>query len=301
MELNRFTHYEPVDPHPSDDVDVRHSSDPRLSRDGAQGRSVRLAIVLLVKNPIAFDTWLRHHLDKIGVHHIYVRSENSRAELSGLAEREPRVTVEFAEDTELNYFSLIERQINFITSVIDRARNAGCTHLLHIDDDELLHCPSGTQKFYAYLASMKYDCITIRNIEAVYEKSECENPFLGEARFVTRPVNFTAYANGKSIANLTRSTTIKPNGPHLFTGTTRVIPSSHCVVLHYESSCIQRWQSKFRNYKMTTPDACDTGKIPFAFYCESMRDSSPDTWMRWKSPSRHDENTMVLIDPTADA
>lgn len=33
MELNRFTHYEPVDPHPSDDVDVRHSSDPRLSRD----------------------------------------------------------------------------------------------------------------------------------------------------------------------------------------------------------------------------------------------------------------------------
>lgn len=288
--------YEPPDPHISEDIDTRPCTDKRLNRRHTRGRRVRLAIASMVKRPMAFETWLRHHLHTIGAAHIFVRAEDSKDELHAVLAGESRVTVDFADAEQQHYFSQMDRQMAFVSLAIERARGVGCTHLLHIDDDELLHCPSGVDAFYAYLASMKHDCITIRNIEAVYDESSCTDPFAGTTTFVTRPPNYTAYANGKSIANLSRSKDIQPLGPHLFTGSNRTIPTSKCVVLHFESSCFERYRAKFKNYRTSTPHACASGSIPFPFYCQSIDDSSFETWRRWKTPSRHDEHTLVRID-----
>lgn len=174
----------------------------------------------------------------------------------------------------------------------------GYTHLLHIDDDELLHCPSGVSRFRNYIASMDYDAIQIRNIEAVYEASDCINPFESTRIFTTSPPHFSAYANGKSIANLRRrqSQFIRPIGPHQFSGTSRFIPSCFCVIAHYESGCIKRWQQKFSNYALDTPSACQDGEIPFQYYCESIASQTPNVWRQWKSPARHDAKTLVELD-----
>lgn len=286
----------------TDTVDIRSKPRRRLPF-LRKKRKLRLAIACMTKKPLAFDFWLRHHFDVIGAHRVYIRAENSRNELQALLRGEPRIAVEYSDGGKQAYFTQMDRQAAFVNGALQQARADGCTHLLHIDDDELLHCPFGVQAFHDELGGMDFDCVKVRNIEAVYGESECTNPFSGTHLFVTKPSKFTAYINGKSIANLTRSTRVQSLGPHLFSGSSQTISSSLCVVLHFESSCLDRWRAKFRNYATDSPDACDSGRIPFPFYCESMRDPSDEVWRRWKSPQRHkDDDSLVAVslrDPRA--
>ena len=57
-----------------------------------------------------------------------------------------------ARDTRTHYFEKVSRQNAAVSAAIPRARAAGLTHLLHIDDDELLYTSLGPAALRAALA-----------------------------------------------------------------------------------------------------------------------------------------------------
>ena len=171
-----------------------------------------------------------------------------------------------------------------------------------LDDDELLHLPSGRSAFEAHLCNADESCVHLDNIEAVYDASNCSNPFATTRHFCVNKQHFTSYANGKSIANL-KHPDIRSIGPHMFSGKVLKLPAYVGVVLHYESACFDRWAQKFSGYSQTSSKACDNGSIPFRYYCESLRsfdnDSSVDArrrvWERWKLRPNRETDGIVLV------
>ena len=53
------------------------------------------------------------------------------------------VLATFDNGTKRDYFAQMDRQSAHIADTLPRARAIGLTHLLHIDDDELLYCSQG--------------------------------------------------------------------------------------------------------------------------------------------------------------
>ena len=70
-----------------------------------------------------------------------------------------------------DYFDKVQRQQRVVAAAIPRARAHGLTHLLHIDDDELLYCPRGSAPLVAQLArclqSESVADIHLANVEAL--------------------------------------------------------------------------------------------------------------------------------------
>lgn len=259
---------------------------------------VKLAIVMLTKNPLGLETWLKHHRHTIGVEHFYLRVEEYDR-VANILEKscwKQCVKVERVQD-HLSYFSLQKRQITFVNEAIRSARRDGVTHLIHIDDDELIHCPMGASVFRRCLSHMDASCLRMRNVEAVYSQSECVDPFRTTTLFETDPHKFAAYVNGKPIGNLSNKS-INCVGPHIFSGNQEWMAPHVVTLLHFESSCIDRWRDKFARYAQQSPDACRNGEIPFKFYCDSMSDGSDETWISWKTPSnRKDLLSLRVLGP----
>jgi hypothetical protein len=247
---------------------------------------IRLGVVVMTKKPLGFQTWLAHHR-KNGVEHFFVRVENT-PELCAALKDAPDVTFEESVGRQ-SYGSQMERQTRHVIESIRASRTRGLTHLLHIDDDELLFCPNGMDWFYSHLCATRASCLRLNNMEAVYDSSNCVDPFRTTTRFRKRPWEFGAYTNGKSIGNLA-DPELSTEGPHTFTGSTTDLDSHVAVVLHYESACIERWRSKFEAYARDGGvEACQEQAIPFAFFCASIDalqqhhpENATNVWCRWK-------------------
>lgn len=263
--------------------------------------TVRLAIVTQTKNPIGLSTWLRHHRN-MGIERIFLSVEDTpsvKALVESL-EFASFVTASFSTGV-TSYFTNMDRQSEFVNASIQAARNDGYTHLVHIDDDELLFFPLGKRAFYDKIQSMEASSIRMNNIEAVYDSSNCSDPFKTARYFCLKPIHFTAYANGKSIGNLADSD-LQAHGPHMFTGKRQDLPSYFAVVVHYESACLRRWAEKFRGYALDTPNACNEKRIPFPYYCESIQAFKNDPkldhaelWERWKTKKYRSTDGIVEL------
>tara|TARA_A100001015_G_C15017854_1_gene726395 strand:- start:449 stop:841 length:393 start_codon:yes stop_codon:yes gene_type:complete len=113
------------------------------------------------------------------------------------------------------------------------------------------------------------------------------NPFMECKYFKTNETDFTAYANGKSIACL-KHDGVKSRGAHLFSGSNKKINEEDAVILHYESMVYSKWKEKFENYLINgNKSQCDTGEIPFKFYCQSIDTvldpkKGLETWSNYK-------------------
>lgn len=257
---------------------------------------VRLGVVCMTKQPLDFFAWLRHHR-RTGVEHFFVRVEDT-PELARALQRPPYdrfVTCEVGSG-EREYYRQVDRQQDFVRRAICAARQLGVSHLVHIDDDELLHCPAGRGALDdEMLAAAGASCFVLQNVEAVFDEERCERVFEGTTAFCTNPVKFTAYVNGKSIG-ATEDAALAPRGAHRFTGAEHHVPSRVALVLHYESPCVARWRQKFRAYAERNASACASGDLPFPFYCESMRpDASEATWRAWKTRARHARADLVDV------
>lgn len=254
---------------------------------------VKLAIACMTRHPLAIESWLNHHRNTVGVDHFFICVEDS-PDVERLLRRKyshcVTMTSNRNSDATPGYFSLMDRQAAHVNRSIELARQRGFTHLVHIDDDELLFCPSGVDAFKGCLGGEceGFSSLHMSNIEAVYEASDCKDPFSTAEWFCIRPKLFTAYVNGKSIGTLSDKK-LKMKGPHAFTGSTKNIPPHVAVVAHYESACYDRWKDKFESYAKDTPDACASGRIPFPFYCASIdaasgADSDKEkVWEQWKT------------------
>lgn len=269
-----------------------------------RSRPVRIGVVMLTKHPVDMRGWLEHHR-RIGVRRVYIRVEDS-PDLVRMLERPEYADLVYVEssDGDTDYFDLMTRQCRWVDEAIVRSRTDEVTHLLHIDDDELLYCPLGRATLEAELSHVEQSSIHIDNVEAVYDESNCSSPFATTRHFCVDQAQFTAYANGKSFGNL-ENDSLKSYGPHRFSGDEYRLPPHVAVVLHYEGACLVRWAEKFAGYARSTPDACDGGKIPFPYYCESLRafvrndmdeQDRSRVWERWKLLRNRQRDGVIIID-----
>ena len=103
----------------------------------------------------------------------------------------------------------------------------------------------------------------LTNIEAVPTALECECMFEHITSFTSQKM--LAYRNGKSAG---RCATSNWHGPHRFTGSYVVVPTSRACLLHFESCLYEGWRNKFLKHRHTHELA--TRDIPFAFYRDSI-------------------------------
>ena len=72
----------------------------------------------------------------------------------------------------------MDRQSAHIAAVIPRARAAGYTHILHVDDDELIYCANGVGALLDEMgnAPESRPDVHMQNVEAVFPSDDCDNP-----------------------------------------------------------------------------------------------------------------------------
>lgn len=266
--------------------------------------NINLAIVTCVKNPINFKFWIDYHINKCNIKKIFLRVEDS-PELISLLENYRNII----EPTYVNnnskfnsdYQELQTIQCNYINSIIEKIKNDENNILTHIaaniDDDELLFLPNGLISFYRELINNNSHAnYSIKNIEACYNNKT--NNIFKSPYFCCKSHNFTSYANGKSIGNL--SEPIQANGPHSFKdGSSITLNSSNAIILHYESNCLKKWYYKYKSYSLNNYN--DIYKIPFKFYQESINafknniKNKEKIWERYKLAKYRDPNTLMKI------
>lgn len=159
----------------------------------------------------------------------------------------------FDDGTQRDYFKQMDRQSTHVARSIPAARAAGITHLLHVDDDELLYCPHGAARLHAEIAAAAPDRpdLHLCNVEALLPSSSCRSPFLEATVFRHLPTRYVSYTNGKSIGRLD-APSLRAHGPHHFrtdlaaggkdSVVTHMISPPVGVVLHYESATYAKWQ-----------------------------------------------------------
>lgn len=239
------------------------------------------------------EFWFAHHR-ALGVEHFYLHSETE-------AETPSDVTLLVEKRAGYGYEFWTEQQ-RHVDLAIPRARDAGMTHLLHIDDDELLYLPGGRAAFETFLRETDASARTLvlSNVEAVAPHARVVSPFDECFFFQTDPTTFTAYANGKAIGVL-RHADLRGSGAHRFRGQVEV-GRDVALVLHYESMVVAAWRQKFERMHAQRALRRETADIPFAFYRDSMEAvaSSPatavETWCRYKL-ARPDQ-TLMHVHPS---
>lgn len=260
----------------SDDHVLIIATRPRIPPTTTPRADVRLAIVSMTKDPLNFPTWLAHHHD-IGVRRFYIRVEDTPS-LRPLLQSEPWnkvVKATFASSKAgRHYHEVIKRQSHHVSSAIVSARADGLTHLMHIDDDELLYCAAGPAALMLELSSTDPSRVDLHlhNVEALMPTSECSNPFT-DARVVRHHRGkYCSYANGKSIGLLAHPN-LAFHGPHHFNAPPSKAPSHHipagvAVIVHFESPTFPRWKAKFEEHVRAhrTQNFAD---VPFPYYRES--------------------------------
>lgn len=220
-----------------------------------------IAICSMIRKPNNFETWLQYHFS-LGIEHIFLRVEDT-PELEEVIKFFPdKITVEYSNDSNKynNYWSQMDRQNNFVNSVIKECLNRNIKWLAHIDSDELIWC----ENLDLDGIDLNIDCIVVKNYEAVYHTDNLKNSFLETNRF-TKPK--LAYGNGKSIGRISDKLICK--GPHRFSGKSIEIDKS-IIVLHFESPNFECWYKKFYEEKSDISDEM-LEKIPFEFYKNSIK------------------------------
>ena len=248
--------------------------------------AVRIGIVTMTKHPEHFESWLRHHHRAVKAVRFYVRVEDATPELACLLTKTaPWDTLVKARlvkrRTMRDWSGQTQRQVTFVEDAIEWAREDGLTHLLHVDDDELLYAAHGADVLHAALGRLPASIFNVHvlTVEALAPTPTCTNPF-AEARVLRhRPREYGSYGSaahnaGKSLGVL-RCKRLRCGGPHHFvaripTGAeptdplesektfdwtgTHVLPAPVAVIVHYESVTYTKWLRKF----------CDSAKYVFS-------------------------------------
>ena len=221
------------------------------------------AICTMISKPFNFETWLDYHFS-LGFDYIFLRVENT-PELENLLSNYPKVIAYYDNDPDTynNYWTIQDRQINFLKSINRRLVELKIDWVFfNIDCDELI-CTENLDNILNNI-SPKYNVLEISNYEAVYPNDNVSNPFLETNTF--RFDGLKAYCNGKSAIRVTHK--IPTHVPHTFKGIKTKLQSNKICILHFESSTFQRWYDKFKGYINSDDDKISS--IPFPFYRNSI-------------------------------
>ena len=184
---------------------MRPSEAKVVSLEGARpvddAQKVRLGIVSMTKRPADLEQWLAYHRRVVGVEKFFLQIEDT-PELAALLLRPPWngcVDATFVAKTHRDYFVQMDRQAVNVACAVERAKAHGIEWLLHVDDDEMLHCPAGAGAMHAALSALPPQCCDahIKNLEALAPAPTCSKPFEECVTFVASTSKFASYTNGK--------------------------------------------------------------------------------------------------------
>lgn len=256
--------------------------DPPSEHAIAAGKRIRLAIVSMTKRPVDILGWLEHHR-RLGVERFYLRIEDT-PELSKTLEGYAWSSIvdrTFATNTQRDYIKQTARQNAHVAESIPKAESARITHILHIDDDELLYCAGGMDALKAELASHSdpHTCdFHLANLEALATSpSEPAHAIFrrgGTRAFRHDRMNYCAYMNGKSFGRVA-APRLRSHGPHGFycdgANDRHAVPPWRGCILHFESATFSLWQSKFGDLAATHAGEADADEKLPRYYREGVR------------------------------
>ena len=172
---------------------------------------IRLAIACMTKRPVAMGTWLLHHRHHLGVERFYLRVEEtvSLAELFARPQWSGAVRATFCDGACVrdNGTAQTERQMAHLSVAIADARATGLTHILHVDDDELIYAPNGVAALLEALSNLPAHVCSAHalTMEALVPSDQCINPFAEGGVFRHRPSEYASYGNDHSYGSTGKS------------------------------------------------------------------------------------------------
>jgi hypothetical protein len=223
----------------------------------------RVAIATMVTKQPDFQHWLDHHMPLVD--RIYLRVENAPEIVEMVRPLSAKIYFEVVNDGEMakqnNYFTMMDRQHEFITRMLQQAKDEGIDYLFHIDADELISSQNGDLRSHLDAAPAGTACIHFKNFEAVFNNNKhC----FDAAKFMDcQSEACTSYANGKSAAVIKNGPTY--NGPHYFHGKLYDMPDDKIRILHFDSCTYEAWKQKFARLSKSK-----TSDIPLSFYKKSI-------------------------------
>ena len=221
----------------------------RLRRLLSTNRSeVRLGLVTLTQGSRSLGMWLRHHYWHCGVRRVYLQIERGSADLRVLRRapwtelvqivplgQQPVVVRNYAQQMDRQApppnaaFTAFapsastpsrHTQAALMAQAMVRGQKDGLSHLMTIDDDELLFCPAGCAALHAALAAAPEPALVLHNLEALAPAADqlvTDWRARGVASFFGRSVAFrhntssyAGYRHGKAVGALRRG--LKPAG-----------------------------------------------------------------------------------------
>jgi hypothetical protein len=261
-------------------------------KEGFETAQPKVAIVSMVRKPVDFFIWLKHHRN-LGVKHFFIKLEDT-PDLEEILSSQKDITLETGKsDKTNNYDTLQSRQIEFGNKVLQKAKKYDW--LIHIDSDELLH---GSLASLSDLDDNK-KCIKLENAEAVIdsEKPGC----FDSSKFLRcgKGAPCRSYVNGKAGGRPVTGVTMA--GPHDFAYNgvpsdeehTFKIPFKDLHVLHFDSCSFGAWAEKFRH--LSKNDSSDA-KTPFPYYNQSVDAVKPlyELYKKNTSPSYIDSQYLYV-------
>ena len=248
-----------------------------------------IAIALLVRNPVDFPLWLKHHRN-MGISKFFIRLEDSSG-FEDYLKTQSDIEYEIGYSSkENNYKTLQDRQLTFVNKCLKKCLNTNIKWIFHIDSDELL---DGSLDFLNTLGP-EYKTIKIQNAEAMYNENE-ESCFSSKHFLMcSKGASCRSYVNGKSAGRTESGVYLA--GPHDFyfnngNNNNYDVPFDKLHVLHFDSCSFGAWVEKFKHLSNVDNSKNPT---PFKYYNNSIS-VSKDAFELYREATKIKDTNKDLI------
>ena len=214
-----------------------------------RNRRSRVAIVSLVKEPHAIQTWVDYHKFRMKIDRFYIFADDDNEDLGVM---DPAVMIIKNWKDRLGYTwnpdldepaNVRVRQELAFQEGCRLAQKEGIKYIVHIDSDELLWGDEPAVVFDRYPDSSAFH---MRNEELAPDRMDYTNCFLEGHKFHSDPRRYTAYGNGKAAGRVGQC---QWHGPHYILGQNlKEIPDTELRVLHYPSCNVSETLKRARQY-----------------------------------------------------
>ncbi len=217
----------------------------------------RVGIVSVQRESRGFGQWLAHHAS-IGVDRVFLRFEGDVGPLTAATVKENAHWVKVLEHDDnpnmsVTFDEVAKRCEAFATRVVS-SRDTDVDWVIHIDADELVHCPAGIKAVFGSVVPEDAKTVRLDTLEAVLNDANADGSLLpfGDDCAVSFRTPLATQAAGRAAGRVGPGNAGR--GQCWFTGKpVHFMDSANAVVLHFECLTMADWLDKFWPRVTLTP------------------------------------------------